>query len=152
MNTTTKTTNRRNNNRNQSTRSNGGTKRGYSSRSYRAPQYFVIQADTNEKVVINDKEHNILSAWLELKAQESHIKDQMDAMKAAVVEVISETGGAVKFRGFEMTTKVRRTYAFSATATDIETELKNQKAEEIKCGTAEITRQTEFVEVRVIGK
>lgn len=150
MNTTTKT-----NSRNQSTKRNqyngNGTKRGYSSRN-RAPQYFVIDAKTNTKISINDKENNIIQSWLELKAQESALKEQMEAMKQAVVDVVSEKGGNVKYRGFEITTKVRRSYQFSAEVNDLETELKWLKADEIKNEIADCTRQTEFVEVRTIEK
>lgn len=125
------------------------TKRGYTRT---GTHYFVIEVKTNEKVNINNQQNAILHDWLELKAQESDLKEQLDAMKSAVVEVVSEIGGGVFYRGFEFTTKVRRTYQFSAEVNDLEIELKARKAVEIKNEIAECTRQTEFIEVRVIEK
>lgn len=148
---TQNTTNRnRNTNRNNSTRSNGkGTKRG---NTRRATQYFVIQAKSNNKVNINDKEHEILQSWLELKAQESAVDEQLDAMKNVVVAIVGDLGGAVKFRGFEFTDKVRTTYEFSAEVADLEKRLKALKAKEIENGSAHPVRETEYVEVRAIEK
>lgn len=114
---------------------------------YNRSSFFVITTDTREKVKISTRENNTIQNWLDLKAQQKELEAKMDALKQSVVDVVSEKGGSVQYRGFELTTKVRRSYQFSAEINDLEAELKSMRADDIKNDRAECVRQTEFIEV-----
>ena len=142
-NTTTKTTNRNN------STAVKGSRRGQST-GYKTPQYFVINAKSNSKVNIGDKEYEILMSWLNLKGEEKAIEEQQGAMKQVVVGLVAEFGGGVKFRGFEFTNKTRTTYSYSAEVADLERTLDALKKKERESGAAHAESVTPYVEVKAV--
>lgn len=127
----------------------GSRRQSTSNTSRRRPiQYYVTDVQTDERINISDADAATINGWLALKAEEDALKERMEAMKPSVVALISETGGNVRYKGFELTTKIRKTYQFSAKVNDLETELKAAKKAEIRDETAELVRATEYVEVK----
>jgi hypothetical protein len=148
----TPTTNRNRNtdrNRSNSTAATKGTKRGVNRR-FQSPKYFVIAAETNKKVGISDKSFEILSSWIELKSREKAVESEMNAMKPAVIDVVKDLGGDVKFLNFEFLNKTRNTFSYSAEVNDLERQLEALKKQERESGAAQLVKSTPYVECSAI--
>jgi|GEM_PF-1670672 len=90
-----------------------------------------------------------LARYLEVKAEIKRLESELKELQPQILSALwEEPDNQTEYAGFELSIGTRRTYTYSYRVRDMEKAVREQKKEEERQGTAELTRHTSFVIVR----
>ena len=87
----------------------------------------------------------LLKHYMEIKAEISRLEEELEALKPAVFDVVSDAGGKIEFMGQEFQTQYRKTWEYTQDIRHFEDELKELKRKSEAEGSAIIRKMSGFV-------
>lgn len=102
--------------------------------------------DLEELAALNGDD--AVQRYIDLKAQEKQVKEELNALKSAVCDFVREQGGKVSFENCSISHQSRPKYAFTDVVSELKAQLDARKKQEIAEGLATEDGASEYVTLR----
>jgi len=93
---------------------------------------------------MNDQQQK-LERIIELRQQISALEDELDELKSTLTPYVHEQGDKVACGDFVFRTSISRSWNYSETVAELQTQLRDKKREEVEQGIATIKKETRFL-------
>lgn len=90
----------------------------------------------------------LLHHYLMLKAEMARLEEEIEALKPAVFDYVSNQGEKLEFSGHQFLIQYRKTYDYSESVQALADEVKTMKKFEEANGVAQVKKMTGFVTVK----
>ena len=96
---------------------------------------------------------SMLDRYIDIKAKISELQDELEELKPYLLDALMEEPNEKSaYRGFEFSIQRRKTYDYSNSVKDLESEIKEMKASERANGTAEISKHQAILVLKNLSR
>ncbi|MBW5380151.1 hypothetical protein E6A50_02035 [Brachyspira hampsonii] len=101
----------------------------------------------NDIKELTKKETSLIEKYIKLKNEEKKNKENIEALKDDVLELLKEHEGKVVHNGYNISMHENTSYQYSEAIVNIETEIKVLKQREVTLQIAKEKQKTEYIKV-----
>ena len=93
-----------------------------------------------------------LERYIELRKQIAGLEAELEALKPTLTDFVHEAGDKLQCGDFVFRTSVSRSWNYSDTVAELQTQLRDKKRDEVEQGIATLKKETRFVMMSPVDK